>query len=125
MKRSLDLVREIVLAVEEYEPTRLGMLQSISPKDFSGTEAQNFHHINILVDTGFIKLAGKPTLAGVFAVQGMTMAGHDFLDAIKEQSVWNHTKKRVGEAGSWTLDIVLAVAKDEIKRRLGLALNGA
>ncbi|NVK15883.1 MAG: DUF2513 domain-containing protein [Rhodobacteraceae bacterium] len=125
MKRNLDLLREILLAVEEYEPARISMLQSISPRDFSGTEAQNFHHINMLADAGYIKLAGKPTLAGDYAVHGMTIAGHDFLDAIKEQSVWDHTKKRVGEVGSWTLDVVLAVAKEEVKRRLGLALNGA
>lgn len=125
MKRNLDLVREILLAVEDYEPAQPSMLQTLSPKDFSGTEAQNFYHINMLVDAGFINLAGKATLAGDYAVHGMTMSGHDFLDAIKEPSVWNHTKERVGKIGGWTLDIVLAVAKEEIKRRLGLALDGA
>lgn len=125
MKRNLDLVREILLVVENHEPERIGGLLSISPKDFSGSEAQNFYHINMLIDAGFLKLAGKPTLAGDYAVHGMTMTGHDFLDAIGEQSVWNHTKKRVGEIGGWTLDIVLEIAKEEIKRRLGRTLNGA
>ena len=124
MKRDLDLVREILLAVESYEPARVSEIQSISPSDFAGTKAQNYYHINMMIDAGLIKLAGRPTLAGDFAVRGMTMTGHDFLDAIKEQSVWNHTKERVGKIGAWTLDIVLAVAKDEIKRRLGLALHG-
>ncbi len=63
-------------------------------------------------------------MSGEYPVGGMTMEGHDFLDAIKEQAVWNKTKTRVGDVGAWTLDIVLAVAKDEIKRRLGLALGG-
>lgn len=125
MKRDLALVREILLAVEAYNPASASMLQSISPREFTGSEAQNFYHINMLVDAGFIKLAGRPTLAGDFSVYGLTMPGHDFLDAIKEQSVWNHTKERVGKIGGWTLDIVLAVAKDEIKRRLGLPLDGA
>lgn len=53
----------------------------------------------------------------------MTMAGHDFLDAIREQSVWDETKERIGAVDGWTLDIVIAVAKEEIKRRLGLALD--
>lgn len=124
MKRNLDLVREILLCVEAHEPARVGMLQSISPRDFTGSEAQNLYHINMLVDAGFIKLAGRPTLAGDFSVHGMTMQGHDFFDAIKEQSVWDNTKERVGKIGGWTLDIVLAVAKDEIRRRLGIALDG-
>lgn len=123
MKRNLDLLRDILLTVENHEPERLGALQNISPKDFSGSEAQNYYHINMLVDAGFIKPAGKPLLAGTYVVHGMTMQGHDFLDAIREQSVWNHTKKRIGEIGGWTLDIVLAVAKEEIKRRLGLTLS--
>lgn len=123
MKRNLDLVREILLAIEDYEPEKVHLLQSISHRDFSATEAQNYHHIKMLVDAGYIDLAGKPTLSGKFALNGMTMTGHDFLDAIRDQTVWDKTKDRLGQAGGWTLDIVLAVAKEELKRRLGLGLQ--
>ena len=102
MIRNLDLVREILLAVEDHEPERINSLQSISQKDFSGSSAKNFYHINMLVDAGFIKLAGMPKFAGDNVVHGMTMAGHDFLDAIRDLSVWSHTKKRVGEIGRLT-----------------------
>ena len=123
MKRSLDLIREILLSIEEYEPERVSTIQSIHPKDFSGTEAQNYHHIRMLIEAGYINLAGSATLAGDHAIHGMTMAGHDFLDAIRDQGVWDKTKDRLGQAGGWTLDIVLAVAKEELKRRLGLGLQ--
>ena len=59
-----------------------------------------------------------------YPINGMTMAGHDFLDAIRDQSVWDKTKNRIGQAGGWTLDIVLAVAKEELKRRLGVEIQG-
>jgi len=120
LKRSLDLIREILLSIEEYEPERISSLQTISPKDYSGTEAQNYHHIKMLRDAYLIDLAGKPLMSGDFPIHGMTMGGHDFLDAIRDQGVWDKTKDRLGKAGGWTLDIVLAVAKEELKRRLGL-----
>lgn len=124
MKRSLDLIREILLAIEDYEPERISSLQTISPTDFSGTDAQNYHHIKMLVDANFIDLAGRPDMQANYPVSGMTMAGHDFLDAIRDQGVWDKTKDRLGKAGGWTLDLVLAVAKEELKRRLGLGLQG-
>ncbi|KQI69198.1 hypothetical protein AN189_06430 [Loktanella sp. 3ANDIMAR09] len=123
MKRSLDLIREILIAIEDYEPERISSLQTLSPKDFSGTEAENYHHIKMLRDAGLIDLAGQPLLSGDFPISGMTMSGHDFLDAIRDQGVWDKTKNRLSKAGGWTLDLVLAVAKEELKRRLGLGLQ--
>lgn len=88
MKRSLDLIREILLVIEAYEPERINSLQTISPNDFSGTDAQNYHHIKMLVDANFIDLAGKPDMQANYPINGMTMLGHDFLGAIREASVW-------------------------------------
>ena len=119
MKRELDLIREILLAIEAYEPSSMIELQSISPKDFSGTELLNSHHIRLLIDEGLINAAGCPTMQRVYSVHGLTMKGHDFLDSIRDQTIWDATKKRINNIGGWTMDIVLAVAKEEIKKRLG------
>jgi hypothetical protein len=78
----------------------------------------------MLVGANFIDLAGKPNMQASYPINGMTMLGHDFLGAIREASVWESTKTRLGSAGAWTLDIVLAVAKEELKRRLGLGPQG-
>jgi hypothetical protein len=71
----------------------------------------------MLLEAGLLK-GGTMTMDGSFAIHGMTMAGHDFLDAVREISVWEHTKKRLGAAGGWTLELAVSVAKEEIKRRL-------
>ncbi|MFN3664145.1 DUF2513 domain-containing protein [Yoonia sp.] len=123
MKRSLDLIREILLVIESYEPERINRIQSISPRDFSGTEPQNWHHIKMLCDAGLLDVAGQPDMKLNYSIHGMTMAGHDFLDAIRDETVWDKTKQRLGNAGGWTLDLVLAVAKEELKRRLGLGFQ--
>lgn len=123
MKRDLDLIREILLSVEEFEPERIGQIQTISVDQFSGTEPQNLHHMNMLVEANLLRMVGKPTLGGSFGVSGMSMAGHDFLDAIRDDTIWDKTKDRLSKAGGWTLDIALAVAQEEVKRRLGLGLQ--
>ena len=123
VKRNLDLIREILLAFEDYEPEAAHHLQSITPRDFSGTEAQNYYHIRLLLGSSFIDLAGSPDLQGEHPVKGLTMEGHDFLDAIRERSVWEVTKQRLSGVGGWTLEIVFAVAQEEIKKRLGLSLQ--
>ncbi|MEP4258468.1 MAG: DUF2513 domain-containing protein [Rhizobiaceae bacterium] len=118
MKRDLDLLREILLSIEEFEPQSVSAVQSISFKDFSGTEPQNLYHINMLIEVNFIDLVGKATLSGDFPIRGITMLGHDFLDAVREPTVWARTKGRLKDMGGWTLEIALAVAKEELKRQL-------
>jgi hypothetical protein len=118
MKRDLDLIREILLKVEAFEPTRLSEIQTLEPECCSGTPPQNYYHINMLIEAGFIDEFGSRTLAGSIGIKGLSMKGHDFLDSIREPSVWDATKEKLHKAGGWTLDLALAVAKEEIKRRL-------
>jgi hypothetical protein len=53
MKRDLDLRREVLLSAEAFQPTVIGELQRVSPKDFSGSEPQNMHHIELPIGAGF------------------------------------------------------------------------
>ena len=118
MKRDLDLVREILLKIEDFEPTGISKVQLVTPDDFSGTPAQNLYHVDMLLQAGYLEETGRRTLQAEIAIRGLTMSGHDLLNAIREKSVWEKTKTRLGDAGGWTLDLVLAVAKQELKRRL-------
>jgi hypothetical protein len=118
MKRDLDLIREILAHVERYEPASMSSIQGLGPADFSGTEPQNRYHVRMLIDADFLKEAGRGTMDGTIYVHGLTMQGHDFLDAVREKSIWERTKARLSAAGGWTLDLALEVAKEEVKRRI-------
>lgn len=120
MKRNLDLIREILIAIEAHEPESVGGVLNISIKDFLGTDAQNYYHIEFLLREKFIILTSPPALTGDFSVGGLTMTGHDFLDAVREPTVWAATKDKLLAVGGWTLDIALNVATEELKSRLGL-----
>lgn len=118
MQRNMDLIRDILLEVESYAPARLDEIQGLLPSAFSGTQAENSHNIQLLIDDGFLKqFGGQDLSSGAYYVDGLTMKGHDFLDAVRDKSVWEATKARVEQVGGFTLDIFLAVAKDYLKMK--------
>ncbi len=49
----------------------------------------------------------------------LTMSGHDFVDAIKDETIWNKAKDHFFKpAVSWTLNILLEYMKEEIRRQV-------
>jgi hypothetical protein len=51
----------------------------------------------------------------------LTWEGHEFLDNIRNDSVWSSTKKRVGDlVGSVSISVIAAVAEAEMKKLIGL-----
>ncbi|MBW3637674.1 MAG: DUF2513 domain-containing protein [Armatimonadetes bacterium] len=51
---------------------------------------------------------------------GMTMEGHDFLDAARHQSVWDEAKARAKPLGSIPIEIFKALLMDAMKKQLGI-----
>ncbi len=82
------------------------------------------YHIQLLCDAGYL-VAFKDGIAeaGVFR---MTSLGHDFLDAVRDDSIWNKTKEGAASIGGATLgivkDIAVAYLKQAAGERLGLNL---
>jgi hypothetical protein len=51
----------------------------------------------------------------------MTWAGHDFLDAARDETLWNKAKvKFVKPGASFTFELVKEWLKAEMKKRVGL-----
>ncbi|MFD2234829.1 DUF2513 domain-containing protein [Phaeospirillum tilakii] len=100
MKRDMDLVREILLAAEAAQAV-------VSAADLSVTgewsDAEVLYHAAILIEAGY--LAGT-TLAGAngtpiaVTIARMTWEGHDFLDAVRDRTIWERTKTHLRKAGA-------------------------
>lgn len=114
MKRDLDLLRDIMIYLEE-NLIPGGNIQStdISLYDDSDEEYKKLsEHIKLLIEDGLIE--AKPIMVGgfaIFMILRITSKGHDFLDALRNDTVWNNTKEKMKEIGGFTLGIALDIAK--------------
>ena len=91
MKRDMELCREILFALEEqYVDTAI-----VNLKVAGHGMKEVAYHCKLLYEAGFVasynpKYGSNTLLA--FSVGGMTWDGHEFLDKIREDTVWNKTK---------------------------------
>lgn len=92
MKRDMDLVRQLLLRVEESEYGILGsedfMAEGWEPRTVAT-------HMQLLQEAGFLE-ANLLTHEGQGALRGkverLTWAGHDYLDAVRNDTIWNRQR---------------------------------
>lgn len=80
------------------------------------------YHIRLLINAGYIDGNIAETYDGsIFMIHGLTWKGHELLDDIRDDTVWNQTKATLGEnIKSFSIDIIREAAKSTIKGMLGL-----
>ena len=91
MKRDMDLIRRILLRVEE-EGNNRGrvVIESIEGYD----EDLVLYNVKLLVGAGYLNAAG--TSAGVYLIRDITWEGHDFLDSVRNRAVWRKVHEKLG-----------------------------
>ena len=124
MKRDMDLCRKILFAIEEqYVDTALHNLQI--PEY---TMEQVAYHCKILKEAGLItnyKALFASNHIVDFGVGSLTWEGHDFLDKIREDTIWNKTKGLIkNKALPMTLDVVKEIASAVISEMMKSAMPG-
>jgi Hypothetical protein (DUF2513) len=58
------------------------------------------------------------SLGGSYVINGLTWAGHDFLDSIRDPKIWEKTKKGAEAAGGFTVDLLKDLAKGLVKKQI-------
>ena len=110
MKRDDDYLRELMLRYEA-DQDWLFIMPGVT-KDASYEERKECYHVLQMMDVGFATQVGKNTFR-------ITAQGHDYLDAIRDQGIWEKTKAVVAETGSnATLEIVKALALGFLKKKI-------
>lgn len=114
MKRDPELIRQILIRIEE---TSDGM--RCGNMEFEGFEENTVtYHCRLLSDAGFIKAINSDSNKGIFCKpQRLTMEGHDLLDTIRNDSLWNKFKELSKEHG---LKVVFQVLTNDAAKMLGL-----
>jgi hypothetical protein len=96
MKRDMELVRSILQQVESKPP-------GFSAQWDTGAHTQDefFEHVKLLKDAGLLEADVTPIDRGTVIAypKRLTWAGHEFLDSIKNDTVWDKVKETVKEKG--------------------------
>jgi hypothetical protein len=115
MRRDMDLCRQLLLAVEREDPT---------PDFPDHTEAAILAHIEWLVEAGLLKGAVLRSGTGhalSASVERLTWAGADFLDASRNEGLWQQAKQKILEHGeAWTFETLKTLLESLLKQSLGL-----
>ena len=114
MKRDMDLCRAILFAIEEeYVDTALHNLEI--PEY---TMEKVAYHCKILYDAGFIESYNAKFADDhiyFFSVGSLTWEGHDFLDKIRQDTIWNKTKEVITNNGlPMVIDVIKPMAQSII-----------
>ena len=107
----MDLIRQILNSAEarnfeDGEP----------PEPYHAQTVEEAYQIALMNDAGLVQAdcvstAGTPVSAVIFR---LTWAGHDFLDAARNDTIWNKAKETILKPGvSWTFSILTEWLKQE------------
>jgi hypothetical protein len=96
MKRDMELIRKLLFNIEENH--RDFSLNGIALEGYD-TETLGYH-CELLYEAGLVS-EYNPVLTGAglldFFVGGITWQGHDYLELIRDDDVWEKTKAQVNE----------------------------
>jgi len=117
MKRDDNYIRQLLLEAEGSEDAYFQARQYMGMP----TEVIKRHyHAELLCDAGLC----YSTNTGVYRI---TNQGHDYLAAIRSETVWNKTQNAASELGGVTLsimrDLAVSFIKQEAKAKLGIDLG--
>jgi hypothetical protein len=119
MKRDMDLVRQILLNVED--------MPVGPPIQYRVGEVEDrvlLAHMEMLIAAGLV--AGKISQSlgargDVIIISGLTWEGHEWIETVRSDDLWAQVKEIVVEqGGAMTYELTKAVAGQLLRRRLGL-----
>ena len=126
MKRDLDLIREIMIVLEDkmeygknFQSTHL--IEVMQDKTLSVEKLA--YHLGLLVESDFLKakeykyLSGEPT---DYLINTITSQGQDFIDTIREDTTWNKIKEKASSIGGFTLPLLVDIGTEYLKKQIGI-----
>lgn len=118
MKRDMELIRRVMLEVEKSkDPYEL-----VDPKFEGHNETEISYHISLLDDAGLLHGQDRSAI-GVFrwSAGALTWAGHEFVEAIRDDSVWKEALAITAKSGDGTVFEILNKALMQVlEKRTGL-----
>ncbi len=111
MKRDMDLIRKILFEIEKYPhyPEFLSIVNDNPiPLEFESYDEETInYHIKLLVEAGIVERFQGNTYP--FTPRGLTWKGHEFLDLMRGESIWEQAKDTMKKTGGMAFEILIKV----------------
>lgn len=120
MRRDLNLVRALLLHIEGKGLENA--LEAVNLDIPPWTSEQVVYHCLLLDDAGYIEARDASTMAETnMLIFRMTASGHDYLDAVRSDTVWRAVTDRLkGEGISAGLELAKSLALSITSKMLGI-----
>lgn len=114
MKRDMELVRKILLAIEKEGEAA----------EVDGYEEEIIQsHVGLLRQAGLVNAIDASSFDGeAYIVRGLTWEGHDFIESARNETVWRKAMQIVVEKGG---GLTLEVMKQLLKKVLSQHVLGS
>lgn len=129
MKRDWDLIRKILLDLEEHSEFLEPYLDDEA--DWALQTGDTFfkycEHVNLLIEAGLVKGVRHSLYSNddssiefwVHVPYGLTWQGHEFIASIREHGAWSKIKNGLKQEGiSMSIEIVRAMGKSLLQEKL-------
>ena len=118
MKRDMELVREVLLAIEQDSKLDGTRLAAVSlPGHDQGEVA---YVLGLLIDAGFATGPTRRPPGAKPIAKSLTWNGHELLNNIRDPGIWEKAKERAKPFLGAGIGVLAEIAKEEIKKRLNL-----
>lgn len=127
MKRDLDLVREILMWIEE-QPE--GRNVNTWKFDLPGRTAKEIgYHAYLMHQAGLIiayEVTPMESDTPIWLPSMLTWHGHEFIAAARDNTIWQQAKRKMMVSGAGiAFSLISDLLKDEAKRRLGIGVTSS
>ena len=122
----MNLIRSLLIKLEELPIRRSGIVHITPDAEeiaVSGYDVDQIeYHLSQSLQAGFIDDGNVRPAIGI-GFRCLTPRGHDFVDTLRDPTIWDKTNKAAKAAGVSTIEFFWGIAKEiakaEIKRHSG------
>jgi len=122
MKRDMELIRKLLIFFDEKPEPHHVQVPPIEAYD----ELAIKYHLVLLHDAGYLRcevVKSSTSDRTIYVVPfDLTWEGHEFLDRIRDQHIWNEVRKQIRDRGftAASVEFLKTLADAAIRKRLGL-----
>jgi hypothetical protein len=98
MKRNADLIRDILLSVENGQ---VDIESDVTDQDIIN------HHLHLMIDGGLLN--GKEINEGQWRIYGLTWTGYELLELIRDR--WNTIKRVLDDTNCYNFEFIQQIAR--------------